>query len=222
MSISKQAILDAFHYRHACKQYDPTKKISDEDFQFILETGRLSPSSFGFEPWRFLVIENHAIRELIRDNAWGAKDKVMDCSHFVVILVRQPETLLADGEYVQHMMRDVHHIPEEALKMRQGFYRNFSEKDFGLTQDPVAFYHWACRQSYIALANMLTASAMIGIDSTAIEGFPLEKMDQLFVEKGLYDPKVYKLSVMVAFGYRAVEPKAKTRQAISDVVEWVK
>lgn len=73
MSISKQAILDAFHYRHACKQYDPTKKISDEDFQFILETGRLSPSSFGFEPWRFLVIENHAIRELIRDNAWGGK-----------------------------------------------------------------------------------------------------------------------------------------------------
>lgn len=68
---------------------------------------------------------------------------------------------------------------------------------------------------------MLTASAMIGIDSTAIEGFPLEKMDQLFVEKGLYDPKVYKLSVMVAFGYRAVEPKAKTRQAISDVVEYI-
>ncbi|AUI66913.1 MULTISPECIES: NAD(P)H-dependent oxidoreductase [Glaesserella] len=219
MSISKQAILDAFHYRHACKQYDPTKKISETDFQFILETARLSPSSFGFEPWRFLVIENPAIRELIRDNAWGAKDKVMDCSHFVVILVRQPETLLADGDYVQHIMRDVHHIPDEPRRLRQGFYRNFSENDFGLTQDPIAFYHWACRQSYIALANMLTASAMIGIDSTAIEGFPLEKMDKLFVEQGLYDPSQFKLSVMAAFGYRAVEPKAKTRQAMEDVVE---
>ena len=222
MSISKPAILEAYHFRHACKAYDPTKKINDEDFRFILETGRLSPSSFGFEPWKFLVIENQAIRELIRDNAWGAKDKVMDCSHFVVILVRQPETLLADGEYVQHIMRDIHHIPEDMLKLRQGFYRAFSENDFGLTQNPVAFYHWACRQSYIPLANMLTSAAMIGVDSTPIEGFPLEKLDQLLVEKGLYDPTVYKLSVMVAFGYRLNEPREKTRQAFEDVVEWIK
>lgn len=114
-------------------------KISEEDFRFILETGRLSPSSFGFEPWKFLVIENPKIKALIRDTAWGAKDKVMDCSHFVVVLVRQPETLLADGEYVQHMMRDVHHIPEEMRKIRQNFYRTFSEQDFALTENPKLF-----------------------------------------------------------------------------------
>ena len=108
------------------------------------------------------------------------------------------------------------------LKLRQGFYRAFSENDFGLTQNPVAFYHWACRQSYIPLANMITSAAMIGVDSTPIEGFPLEKLDQLFVEKGLYDPAVYKLSVMVAFGYRLNEPREKTRQAFEDVVEWIK
>ena len=114
------------------------------------------------------------------------------------------------------------HIPEDMLKLRQGFYRAFSENDFGLTQNPVAFYHWACRQSYIPLANMITSAAMIGVDSTPIEGFPLEKLDQLFVEKGLYDPAVYKLSVMVAFGYRLNEPREKTRQAFEDVVEWIK
>ncbi|MGB3569190.1 MAG: nitroreductase family protein, partial [Priestia megaterium] len=52
----KQEILDAFNFRHATKEFDPTKKISDEDFQFILETGRLSPSSVGYEPWKFLVV----------------------------------------------------------------------------------------------------------------------------------------------------------------------
>ncbi|PJG83264.1 NAD(P)H-dependent oxidoreductase [Caviibacterium pharyngocola] len=222
MTIDKQLILDAFHFRHACKQYDPSKKISDEDFRFILETGRLSPSSFGFEPWKFFVIENRRLRELIHDNAWGAKDKIMDCSHFVIVTVRQPDTLLADGDYVQHIMRDVHHIPDEARKLRQNFYRTFTEQDFALTANPTAFYHWACRQSYIAMANMLTAAAMIGIDSTPIEGFPLEKMNDLLVEQGLYDPKEYKLSVMIAFGYRVNDPREKTRQAFEDVVEWVK
>ena len=139
MSLSKQQIIEAFHYRHACKQYDPTKKISQEDMQFILETARLSPSSFGFEPWRFLVIENSAIRQLIRDNAWGAKDKVMDCSHFVVILVRQPQTLLADGEYVQHIMRDIHEIPEDARELRTESFRRFRENYLALTKYPFAF-----------------------------------------------------------------------------------
>ncbi len=222
MTIDKQQILNAYHYRHACKAYDPSKKISEQDFRFILETGRLSPSSFGFEPWKFLVIDSPHIRRLIRDNAWGAKDKVMDCSHFLVILVRQPSTLLADGDYVQHIMRDIHDIPPEALQQRQEFYRRFSEQDFKLTQDPVAFYHWACRQSYIALANMLTSAAMIGIDSTPIEGFPLEEMDALLAQQGLYDPQQYKLSVMAAFGYRRNLPREKTRQAFDDIVTWIR
>ncbi|MGC7559963.1 NAD(P)H-dependent oxidoreductase [Pasteurella sp. PK-2025] len=222
MSISKTDILDAFHFRHACKAYDPNKKISEADFRFILETGRLSPSSFGFEPWKFLVIEKPKIRALIRDMAWGAKDKVMDCSHFVVVLVRQPHTLLAEGDYVQHIMRDIHHIPEDIRKIRQNFYRTFTQEDFALTDNPKAFYDWACRQSYIAMANMLTSAAIIGIDSTPIEGFPLEKMDHALVEQGLYDPNTYKLSVMIAFGYRLNQPNSKTRQAFDDVVAWVR
>ncbi|NBI12340.1 NAD(P)H-dependent oxidoreductase [[Haemophilus] felis] len=222
MPINKTDVINAFHYRHACKAYDPTKKISEEDFRFILETGRLSPSSFGFEPWKFLVIENQQLKQMIKDLAWGAKDKIMDCSHFVVILARQPETLLADGEYVQHMMQNIHHIPEEIRNIRQNFYRHFTEQDFDLVNNSRAFYDWACRQSYIAMANMLTSAAMIGIDSPPIEGFPLEKMHNAFVEQGVYDPKCYKLSVMIAFGYRLHEPKEKTRQAFDDVVQWIK
>ena len=59
----KQEILDAFNFRHATKEFDPAKKISDEDFQFILETGRLSPSSVGYEPWKFLVVENEDLKK---------------------------------------------------------------------------------------------------------------------------------------------------------------
>ena len=218
--LDKQAILDAYQFRHACKAYDPARKISDDDFRFILETGRLSPSSFGLEPWRFVVVQEPQTRALIRDMAWGAREKVMECSHFVVILARQPAMLSPDGDYVPRFMREVQHLPEEAVQMRLRFFRNFSEKDFELAGHPRAFYDWACKQTYIALGNMLTAAAMIGVDSTAIEGFPLEAMNSALAGRGLYDPAQFKLSVMAAFGYRLNAPQPKTRQRLQDVVQW--
>ena len=218
--LDKQAVLDAYQFRHACKAYDPARKISDDDFRFILETGRLSPSSFGLEPWRFVVVQEPQTRALIRDMAWGAREKVMECSHFVVILARQPAMLSPDGDYLPRFMREVQHLPEEAVQMRLRFFRNFSEKDFELAGYPRAFYDWACKQTYIALGNMLTAAAMIGVDSTAIEGFPLEAMNSALAGRGLYDPAQFKLSVMAAFGYRLNAPQPKTRQRLQDVVQW--
>ena len=218
--LDKQAILDAYQFRHACKAYDPARKISDDDFRFILETGRLSPSSFGLEPWRFVVVQEPQTRALIRDMAWGAREKVMECSHFVVILARQPAMLSPDGDYLPRFMREVQHLPEEVVQMRLRFFRNFSEKDFELAGHPRAFYDWACKQTYIALGNMLTAAAMIGVDSTAIEGFPLEAMNSALAARGLYDPAQFKLSVMAAFGYRLNAPQPKTRQRLQDVVQW--
>ena len=218
--LDKQAILDAYQFRHACKAYDLARKISDDDFRFILETGRLSPSSFGLEPWRFVVVQEPQTRALIRDMAWGAREKVMECSHFVVILARQPAMLSPDGDYLPRFMREVQHLPEEVVQMRLRFFRNFSEKDFELAGHPRAFYDWACKQTYIALGNMLTAAAMIGVDSTAIEGFPLEAMNSALAGRGLYDPAQFKLSVMAAFGYRLNAPQPKTRQRLQDVVQW--
>ena len=218
--LDKQAVLDAYQFRHACKAYDPARKISDDDFRFILETGRLSPSSFGLEPWRFVVVQEPQTRALIRDMAWGAREKVMECSHFVVILARQPAMLSPDGDYLPRFMREVQHLPEEAVQMRLRFFRNFSEKDFELAGHPRAFYDWACKQTYIALGNMLTAAAMIGVDSTAIEGFPLEAMNSALAGRGLYDPAQFKLSVMAAFGSRLNAPQPKTRQRLQDVVQW--
>ncbi|TNH02027.1 NAD(P)H-dependent oxidoreductase [Testudinibacter sp. TR-2022] len=219
--ISKQQILDAYHNRYACKSYDPNKKISQEDLTFILETARLSPSSFGLEPWRFLVIENQQIKELIRDIAWGAKDKIMDCSHFIVILARQQSALQPGSEYIRQQRAEIMKLPAEVITLYEGFYRNFCENEFNLNTEE-AYYAWASRQCYIALGNMLTSAAMIGIDSTPIEGFPLEKLNNALVEEGLYDPQAFKLSVMAAFGYRTGEPRAKTRRAFDDVVSYIK
>lgn len=219
--LNKQDILQAYHYRHACKAYDPNKKVSREDMDFILETARLSPSSFGFEPWHFLVIEDPKIKQLLHDNAWGLKDKINDCSYVVIILARKQATLLPDSEYITHMMRDIHQLPEDVIELRRNFYRQYATHEANLVGNERAYYDWASKQTYIALGNMLTSAAMIGIDSTPVEGFPYDKLNDLLVEQGLYNGDEFRISVMALFGYRLQQPREKTRQPTADVIEWV-
>lgn len=119
MFADKQAVLNAFRFRHACKSYDAAKKIPADDFAYILETARLSPSSFGLEPWRFLVVQNPALREELRSIAWGAANKIMDCSHFVILLARTQAAMQAD--YQEKIWGGVHGMPSETVEMMQGF-----------------------------------------------------------------------------------------------------
>jgi len=72
----KEIVIEAFNYRHACKEFNPEKKIADQDFTFILETGRLSPSSFGFEPWKFLIVQNKELREKLKEHTWGGQKQI--------------------------------------------------------------------------------------------------------------------------------------------------
>ena len=217
MFADKQTVLDAFHFRHACKRYDPDKKISREDFDFILETARLSPSSFGLEPWRFLVIQNPELRRALAPLAWGAAEK-LDCSHFVILLARTADATRAG--YRHRMWSEVHAIAADVVEQREAKFSHFAEHDFRLNETPRAFNDWTAKQSYIALANMMTAAALIGIDSTAVEGFDQAAVDQLLADNGLLDPAEHRTALMAAFGYRAAEPRAKTRRAAAEVVQW--
>ena len=219
MFAEKSAVLNAFLFRHACKKYDPTKKISAENFDFILEAARLSPSSFGLEPWRFLVVQNPALREALRDTAWGAAEKIADCSHFVVLLSRKEAAMRSD--YRREMWGGVHGMPSETVVQREDFFKNFAEHDFALYENPRAFDDWAAKQCYIALANMMSAAALIGIDSTPIEGFDMRRTNNLLAENGLINPDEFQAAVMAAFGYRAAEPREETRRAAEDVVRWI-
>lgn len=218
--IDKQAILDAFQFRHACKEFDPQRKIDAADFDFILETGRLSPSSFGFEPWRFVIIQNPELRQKLLTVAWGAKKQIPSASHYVAILARKAG-MKPDGEHVLHMMRDIQQLPPERVDMKGAVYRKFHESDFDLTQSERVQFEWACRQTYIALGNMMTAAAMIGIDSCPVEGFELAGAEAVLREAGLLTPDQWGLSVMVAFGYRVNPQPAKTRQTLTEITQWV-
>ncbi|PRT36911.1 NAD(P)H-dependent oxidoreductase [Bacillus wiedmannii] len=215
----KQEILKAYQFRHACKEFDTNKKISDEDFHFILETGRLSPSSVGLEPWKFVVIQDAALREKLKPVSGGAQGQLPTASHFVVILARRKEGLRHDSVHVIKMMKDIHHMPEEVVQNLSGFYKSFVETE--LEDNDRLIFEWASKQTYIALGNMMTAAAQIGIDSCPIEGFDKKQVTTILQNEGIIDGNDFGLACMVAFGYRKEDPKRpKTRQNLDEIVEW--
>ncbi|MHA6529971.1 NAD(P)H-dependent oxidoreductase [Paenibacillus sp. BAC0078] len=217
----KNEILAAYQFRHATKEFDASRKISSEDFQFILETGRLSPSSFGFEPWRFVVVQNPQVREKLRPFTWGAQKQLPTASHFVLILSRLPKDMAAGSEYIQGMMKDVQNLPPEVAEERRNFYAAFLKSDFGLDGNERAMFEWGARQTYLALGNMMTAAAQIGIDSCPIEGFNKQQIEEILAAEGIMDPDHFGIACMVAFGYRLNEPRGKTRRSADQVVQWV-
>lgn len=213
--------LDAMHFRHATKEFDSTKKISEEDFKTILDIGRLSPSSFGFEPWKFLVIQNEALREKMKEFTWGAQGTLSSASHFVVILARKSKSMKHGSKYINYMMNDVKQLPLDVQKIYAGFYEKFQKEDFNLLENDRAIFDWASKQTYIALANMMSGAAYIGIDSCPTEGFDVKKTEEFLKNELHIDTEEYGVSVMVPFGYRVdKELREKSRQALNDITTW--
>jgi len=222
MNNTKEFLLNAFNYRYACKKFDDEKKISNENFSTILECGRLSPSSFGYEPWRFLVLQNVEIREKIKPYTWGAAFQLPTSSHYLVLLARKSVDTVAGSDYSNYMMKEIQKLPDDIIKAKYERYSSFQNSDFDLT-DERKLFDWASKQVYIPLANMMNAAAMMGIDSCPIEGFNRKKVEDILIEEGLYDSEHFGVAVMAAFGYRAKDQnvRKKTRRPKDTVVEWI-
>ena len=218
--INNNEIIDAYNFRHACKIFDKDKKISEENFSTILQTARLSPSSFGFEPWKFLVVQDMDMRKKLLPITWGAQGTLPTASHYVLILARKQNSMRFDSDYILHMMKDIHKLDEPVINQRKAMYENFQKNDFNLLENERNTFDWASKQTFIALGNMMSSAAMLGIDSCPIEGFKAQEMQTILCEEFGVDTKEFGLSAMVAFGYRVNTPNDKTRQDIDDIVKW--
>ncbi|WP_238881251.1 NAD(P)H-dependent oxidoreductase [Clostridium sp. YIM B02551] len=221
MSIEKSKILEVYNFRHACKEFDENKKISDEDFNFILETARLSPSSFGFEPWKLLIVQNKDLRDTLKSITWGAQRQLPTASHFVIILARKESEMIYNSQYIHDFMENVQKLPDEVLAGKTATFENFQKNDFKLLENDRSIFDWASKQTYILLGNILTSAALIGIDSCPIEGYDINKVEDLLEKEGILDKTKFGVSVMAAFGYRKNNPREKTRQSIDKITEWI-
>ena len=220
--MTPEAIRDLLKRRYACRDYDPNRKISDQDFHLILEAGQLAPSSYGFEPWHFLVIESESLKQALAPIALGAQKALASASHFVIILSRTQASLRYDEPYIGYMMREIQGLPEDFCEFKQQRFETFQKEDFDLLSTERATFDWASKQSYLALAQMMQVAALRGIDSLAMEGFNRQAVTDLLTERGLLDPSEWGVSVMVAFGYGLGSVPRKTRQSLDQLVTWVK
>jgi len=202
----------AMNFRHACKAFDDTKKISDENIKFILEAGRKSPSSFGMEGWKFLVITNEALKAKLRPACWD-QVQVTSCSHLIIALTNIDSVKPASGQPELRFRR--REMPQDKLDFYLDLYANHLTKELSSDEN---VHHWTSKQAYIASGNMMTAGAYIGIDSCPIEGFEKEKVEEIL---GL-DTTKNQLAMVLPFGYRINEQSTQLRLDFDEVVEFIK
>lgn len=218
--ISK-TIVEALNKREATKEFID-KKISVEDFNTILESGRLSPSSFGWEPWKFLVVQNKEIREKLKNVSWGGQKQIPTASHLVLILGRRGSKMKYGSEYLHYISSEINKLPREIEEKKVSTFDSFKKNDFNLTTEDQIF-GWVGKQCYIAMSNMMTVGALLGIDSCPMEGFNIAKVEEIAAEENLFDNSEFGIVAMVAFGYRKGNlPYSKTRRPLNEVVKWVK
>jgi nitroreductase len=204
------AVLEALKFRHACKKFDPERKIPREDLDTILECGRLSPSSFGMEPWKFLVIQDAALRQRLRKACWD-QPQITDSSDVVVILTK-PRVIQPDTDYVKSMFAR-RGLTKEAEKAYLERYKSHLTSEI---EPLMSYYAWGSKQCYIALGNMMTAAAASGIDSCPIEGFEKKAVESVLD----VDTDQYQVAVVFALGYRLGEQTPRLRLDYDEVVEY--
>lgn len=189
---SPESLLAALNWRAAVKSFDKNKKIPAETFAALEQTMVLAPSSFGLQPWKFVVVTDPVLRAKIREAAWN-QSQATDASHLVVLARRSS----VNGDDVENMLKrvvEVRGVARESLNGYAGMINGFIA---GPIKDHLS--DWNARQVYIALGFFLLGAAAVGVDTCPMEGFDSEKVNAIL---GL-PASGYSATVMVAAGYRS-------------------
>ena len=208
----KKTFEEAMEFRHACKIFDDTKTVSDEDIRFILEAGRKSPSSFGMEAWKFLVITNEELKAKLRPACWD-QVQITSCSHLVVVLAGIESVKVESGEVKKRFAR--REMPQESLDFYMQLYADHLKETLSTDEN---IYAWTAKQTAIAVGNMMTAGASIGIDSCPIEGYDKKQVEEILQ----LDTTKFQLAMVLPFGYRLNAQSQQIRLPFDEVVEFIK
>ena len=206
-------LLSALNWRYATKSFDPSKKIPADTWSALEESLVLTPSSFGLQPWKFIVIQDKALRESLVPHAWNQR-QVADCSHLVVMTVPKELSEAHIDANIARMV-EVRGGTADALlgfrKMVAGFRAQLAASG-GLT-------NWAKLQSYIALGQFMLAASLLGIDTCPMEGFVPDKFDDIL---GLAKTG-HTTAVLCPAGYRSEDDRyatlPKVRFKKEDIIE---
>ncbi|MBX3381369.1 MAG: NAD(P)H-dependent oxidoreductase [Phycisphaeraceae bacterium] len=208
--VDAEHLLNNLKWRYAVKKFDPARKIDTPTWKALEQAAIHSPSSFGLQPWKFVVVEDAALRQQLRGASFN-QSQITDASHLVVFARRTTLGQLEVDRYIDQIAA-VRAVEKQSLA-------DFRNTMIGFSQRPgFDVGAWAGRQVYIALGVFLTSAAMLGVDACPMEGFDPVQYDRILglTEHGLA------AQVVATAGYRASDdPFAslkKVRFHDSDVI----
>tara|TARA_R110000868_G_scaffold188581_2_gene431369 strand:+ start:84 stop:722 length:639 start_codon:yes stop_codon:yes gene_type:complete len=205
-------LLQNLQWRYAAKKMDPSKTVSQENVDFILEAIRLSASSSGLQPYEVIVVTNPEVRAQIVPHAWN-QGQITDGSHLLVFAAWDNYT----AERINHMFD----LVNEQRGFKNEGWENYRQMLLNTypQRDAETNYQHAARQAYIGLGSALIAAAEKKVDSTPMEGFNPEKVDEILglKQRGL------RSVILLPLGYRADEGDwlvnlKKVRRSTTDFV----
>jgi nitroreductase len=211
-TLTPEQLIKTLNWRYAVKKFDAMKKIPAATWSAIEDSLVLTPSSYGLQPWKFFVVTDPAKREKLLPFSWGQK-QVVDASHMVIFAMKIGFQV-TDAQRLIDRIVALRGVPAAALDGYKGMMSGF------LTRTPQAEIDvWAQHQIYIALGNLMTCAAVLGVDACPMEGFQPAQYDEVL---GL-PAKGYRSIVMATLGYRALDDAyaslAKVRYTHADLVE---
>ena len=188
------ALLEDLKWRYATKKYDPTKKVAQEDVDKILEAARLAPTSSGMQQFRVIVITDQELKNKIVPIAME-QQIVADCSHLLVFA--------AWDRYTEERIDKIYNFTTDERGLPRGRFKSYTDKlrALYLTQTAEENFIHTARQAYIGLGLAIAQAAELKVDSTPMEGFIGEELDELLGLKS----KGLKSVLLLPIGYRDAE-----------------
>ena len=188
------AFLTNQNWRYANKKFDASKKISTEDLNTLKEAIRISPSSYGLQPYKVIIVENPELRAKLQPAAWG-QSQIVDASHLIIFA---NITNFGDAEIDSALANftATRELPSDALNGYGDFIKS------KISTLPVEVRNvWTSKQTYLALGNLMNAAAELKIDVTPMEGFEPALVNEIL---GL-DKLGLNASLLATAGYRHEE-----------------
>lgn len=198
--IERHQLIEQLNWRYATKQYDPAKKISAQDWAALEEALVLTPSGMGLQPWTFLVIDDPKVRAELLLASYG-QPQVVDASHLVVFATKTAYSEADLDTYLRQMAKVRNVTPESLDGLRSMALRSVVH---GMNETERR--NWATNQTYIALGNLVTSAALLGIDATPMEGFEKTRYNEILGLKA----RGLSASVIATLGYRKATDKYAT------------
>ena len=213
--IPPETLVGALQWRYATKKFDPARKIPAATWAALESALVLAPSSYGLQPWKFVVAQDPALRTRLTAASFG-QAQVADCSHYVIFALRKNLGAAEVDRYIDRIV-EVRGGVKEKL---QG-YRNLMVASMDRAREEGRLDPWMSHQSYIALGQFMAAAALLGVDTCPMEGLEPPRYDEIL---GLA-PQGYATLCACAAGYRAEGDKyaaaAKVRFPASEVVSYL-